>query len=192
MTLSFAAFDVETANPARGSICSIGIAIVRNGVRVRTESLLCRPPAAVGSFAPFNVRIHRITPAVVVGEPTFAQRLPEVRELVGELPVVAHNAVFDMNNLTRACEFSGVPLPGWTYGCSLGWAKRQLVLGDYKLKTVANALGVRLDRHHEAGADAAAAADITIALARIARVRTIHELARAGGKPLAVLGGVRG
>ncbi|MGW5571460.1 exonuclease domain-containing protein [Nocardia thailandica] len=192
MTLSFAAFDVETANPARGSICSVGIAIVRNAVLVRTVSLLCRPPAAVGSFAPFNVRIHRITPAVVVGEPTFAQRLPEIRALVGDLPVVAHNASFDMNNLTRACEFSGVPLPRWTYGCSLGWAKRQLVLADYKLGTVAAALGVRLDRHHEAGADAAAAAEVTVALARLARVGTVEDLARVNGRPLNLLGGVRG
>ncbi|MFC4127218.1 hypothetical protein [Nocardia rhizosphaerae] len=73
MILSFAAFDVETANPARGSICSLGVAVVRDGVRVRTHSLLCRPPAAVGDFAPFNVRIHRITPARVADAPTFAE-----------------------------------------------------------------------------------------------------------------------
>ncbi|MGW5317704.1 exonuclease domain-containing protein [Nocardia thailandica] len=169
MTLTFAAFDVETVNPARGSICSVGIAIVRDGVLVRTESLPCRPPAAVGSFAPFNVRIHRITPAVVAGEPTFAQRLPRIRELVG-----------------------GVPLPRWTYGCSLGWAKRQLVLADYKLGTVAAALGVQLDRHHEAGADATAAAEVTVALARLTRVGTIEDLARVNGKPFCLLGGVRG
>ncbi|MGW6427616.1 exonuclease domain-containing protein [Nocardia sp. NPDC055053] len=190
MTLSFAAFDVETANPARGSICSIGIAIVRDGVRVRTHSLLCRPPAAVDSFAPFNVRVHKITPAAVAGQPTFAERLSEVRALVGDLPVIAHNATFDMNNMMRACEFSGAPLPRWTYGCSLSWSKRQLRLVNYKLSTVSAALGVSLEQHHEAGADAAAAADITLVLARLAGAVSIDELARINSSPLSVLGGV--
>ncbi|GGL46694.1 hypothetical protein [Nocardia jinanensis] len=51
-TLNFAAFDVETANPKYSSICAIGIAIVRNGVRVDTHSWLCRPPEPVHSFNP--------------------------------------------------------------------------------------------------------------------------------------------
>ncbi|MGW6121835.1 exonuclease domain-containing protein [Nocardia sp. NPDC055165] len=189
--LSFAAFDVETANPKHGSICAIGVAVVHKGVRVATHSWLCRPPATVGEFAPRNMGIHKITPSTVAGEPTFAQRLPELLDTIGDLPVVAHNAVFDMGNLTRACEFSGVMLPGWQYGCTYAWSKRQLLLGGHKLNQVAAALGITLDNHHDARADAAAAADIAIALARMAGVRDLADLARFNGTRLTHLSGVR-
>ncbi|MFE3545551.1 exonuclease domain-containing protein [Nocardia sp. NPDC059177] len=189
--LSFAAFDVETANPKHGSICAIGVAIVHKGTRVATHSWLCRPPAAVGEFAPRNMQIHMITPNMVAKQPSFAQLLPQVLDTIGDLPVVAHNAVFDMGNLSRACEFSGSALPGWQYGCTYAWSKRQLLLGGYKLNQVAAALGIVLDNHHEAGADAAAAADIAIALARMAGAHDLAGLARINGTRLAHLGRVR-
>jgi DNA polymerase-3 subunit epsilon len=179
--LSFAAFDVETANPQRGSICSMGVAIVRNGVRESTRSWLCRPPAAVSSFSPYNIRVHNITPAMVADQPTFAQRWPEVLDAVGDLPVVAHNADFDISNVTNACEFSGTAMPSWQYGCTFAWAKHQLRLSKYKLDVVAYALGVRLDNHHEAGSDAAAAADIAVGLAAMAGADTLADLARLTG-----------
>ncbi|MFB7878853.1 exonuclease domain-containing protein [Nocardia sp. NPDC056064] len=189
--LSFAAFDVETANPKHGSICAIGVAIVHKGRRVATHSWLCRPPAVVGEFAARNMRIHMITPNLVAKQPSFAQLLPRVLDTVGDLPVVAHNAVFDMGNLSRACEFSGIVSPGWQYGCTYAWSKRQLRLGSYKLNQVAAALGIVLDNHHEAGADAAAAADVAISLARMAGAHDLADLARINGTRLARLGGVR-
>ncbi|WP_174185021.1 exonuclease domain-containing protein [Nocardia barduliensis] len=189
--LSFAAFDVETANPKRGSICAIGVAIVRGGVRIGTHTWLCRPPSAIGEFAPYNMRVHRITPAVVDGQPGFAQRLPEVLSVVGDLPVVAHNAAFDMDNLARACSFSGADLPDWAYGCTYIWSKRQLFLEKYRLPHVAAALGVVLSNHHDAGADAAATADIAIRLAALAGVSSIADLALTAGSPLQQLGRAR-
>ncbi|MBF6466382.1 DNA polymerase III subunit epsilon [Nocardia beijingensis] len=189
--LSFAAFDVETANPRRGSICAMGVAIVRGGVRVGTHTWLCRPPSAIGEFSPYNMRVHRITPDDVAGQPGFAQRLPEVLAVVGDLPVVAHNAAFDMDNLTRACAFGDADLPDWLYGCTYTWSKRQLLLEKYRLPYVAGALGVVLSNHHDAGADAAATADIAIRLAALAGVGSIAELALTVGSPLAQLGRAR-
>ncbi|WP_433523882.1 3'-5' exonuclease [Nocardia pseudovaccinii] len=186
--MSFAAFDVETANPKYGSICSIGISIVRNGKRGATYSWLCRPPAPVDTFAPVNVSIHKITPAMVAGQPTFAQRWPEVLATIGDLPVVAHNARFDMNAVGQACEHSLLPLPTWQYGCTRIWAEQQLPLPKYKLETVAAALGVELKNHHDAGADAAAAADIAVRLAKLAGANDLAELAQATGTRLTRLG----
>ena len=62
---SFAAIDVETANAKRGSICSIGVAIVRDGARVGTHSWLCRPPAPLDYFGPMQIYKHKITPETV-------------------------------------------------------------------------------------------------------------------------------
>ncbi|TLF80950.1 exonuclease domain-containing protein [Nocardia cyriacigeorgica] len=177
--LSFAAFDVETANPKYGSICSIGVAIVRNGERVSTQQWLCRPPEPVSAFAPRNIGIHKITPSMVADQPSFGQRWQEIRSVIGDLPVVAHNAQFDMGAVHQACGHSRVPVPTWVYGCTKVWAKRQLLLEKYQLKTVAHALEVRLDNHHDAGADATAAADIAIRLAQLGGADDLPGLARA-------------
>ncbi|WP_405135727.1 exonuclease domain-containing protein [Nocardia sp. NBC_01388] len=183
--LSFAALDVEIANPKYGSICSIGVAVVRDGLRATTRTWLCRPPAGLEHFGQIQMGVHGITPAMVAGQPRFAQRLPEVMTLIDDLPVVAFNSKFDMNAIRQACEHSELPTPAWQYGCALQWAQNQLVLNKYRLPMVAEALGVSLSgAHHEAGSDAAAAADITVAMARRTGSSTLTELATRHGAPL--------
>ncbi|MFI6869358.1 exonuclease domain-containing protein [Nocardia sp. NPDC050406] len=174
--LSFAAIDVETANSARGSVCAIGVSVVREGRRVGDCSWLCRPPRALEFFSGYNVRVHGISASMVVGEPGFGELWPEVVGVVGELPVVAHNAGFDAGAIREACGHSGIAAPEWEFSCSLGLARRQLDLGSYRLPVVAEALGVELRAHHDAGADAAAAADIVLALAARAGVGSLREL----------------
>lgn len=187
-SLNFAAFDVETANPKYGSICAIGIAVVRDGVRVETRTWLCRPPEPVNSFNPMNTRIHGITADMVAGQPSFTRQLEAALAAIDGLPVVAHNADFDMNALTQACGHSGVPVPTWSYGCTRRWAERHLPqLRRYRLPDVSTALGVRLTTHHKAGADAAAAADIAVAIATRVGAHDLEALAKATGTRLGSL-----
>ncbi|MFE3000411.1 exonuclease domain-containing protein [Nocardia sp. NPDC059246] len=174
--LSFAAIDVETANSARGSICAVGVTVVRDGRRGETASWLCRPPSGLDFFNWHNIRVHGISAAMVADKPEFAQRWPEVESLVGELPVIAHNVGFDSSAIREACGRSGIRIPAWSYSCSLALARRHLSLDSYRLPNVAAALGIDFTNHHDAAADAAAAADIVIALA-----------ARAGADSLAAL-----
>ncbi|MFE3759481.1 exonuclease domain-containing protein [Nocardia tengchongensis] len=183
--LSFAAIDVETANAKRGSICAIGVAVVRDGARVDTRSWLCRPPAPLDYFGQMQMFKHKITPEMVAAEPAFARRWPEVLRLVGDLPVVAHNASFDMDNIRQACNFSRVPVPRWEFGCTCEWAKDQFAdLPNHQLKTLTRRLGIELKNHHAADSDAAAAADLAVHLARHARASTLSELAGATGSGL--------
>ncbi|MGV9668215.1 exonuclease domain-containing protein [Nocardia niigatensis] len=176
--LSFAAIDVETANSARGSICAVGVTIVRDGRRGESASWLCRPPAGLDSFNRHNTRVHGISPAMVAGKPEFAQRWPEVESLVGELPVIAHNVGFDSSAIREACARSGIRIPTWSYSCSLALSRRHLNLDSYRLPNVAAALDIDFADHHDAGADAAAAADIVIALAARAGVDSLSALER--------------
>lgn len=189
--LSFAAFDVETANPKYSSICAIGIAVVRNGVRTGTRSWLCRPPVGVDSFAPMNMSIHKITPAHVADKPRFAEIWPEVLTALDGLPIVAHNARFDTAAVRQACGQSRIAVPSWTYGCTKEWAQSILALPDNKLPTVAAALNVPLYNHHDAATDAAASADVTVRLAEYSRTNDLHALARFCGRPLRQLTGAR-
>ncbi|WP_280419039.1 exonuclease domain-containing protein [Nocardia carnea] len=188
-TLNFAALDVETANPKYGSICSIGVAIVRNGTRVSTRTWLCRPPAPVDSFNPVNVGIHGITAEMVANQPSFAEQLRAAVTVIDGLPVIAHNATFDMAALVQACDHSRIPVPTWEYGCTRRWAKQHLPhLPRHGLKEVAAALGTRVAQHHEAGADAAAAADIAITIAARVGAHDLAALAKATGTRLGALG----
>lgn len=187
-TLNFAALDVETANQKYGSICAIGVAIVRNGTRIGTHSWLCRPPAPVHSFNPVNIRIHGITAEMVAGQPSFAEQLRAAVTAIDGLPVVAHNATFDMAALVQACGHSRIPVPSWQYGCTRRWAKQHLPhLPRHGLKEVAAALCTRVERHHEAGADAAAAADIALAIADRVGAHDLAALAKATGTRLGSL-----
>ncbi|MEV6098960.1 exonuclease domain-containing protein [Nocardia sp. NPDC051981] len=174
--LSFAAIDVETANSARGSICAVGVTVVRDGRRGETASWLCRPPSGLDIFNWHNIRVHGISAAMVADKPEFAQRWPEVESLVGELPVIAHNVGFDSSAIREACGRSGIRIPAWSYSCSLALARRHLSLDSYRLPRVAAALGIDFTDHHDAAADAAAAADIVIALAARAGVDSLSAL----------------
>ncbi len=131
-------------------------------------------------FARHNVRVHGISAATVAGEPAFGEVWPEVVRVVGGLPVVAHNAGFDSGAVREACGHSGIDAPGWEFRCSLAIARRHLDLESYRLPDVAGALGVELIAHHDAGADAAAAADIVVALAARVGVDSLAELERLG------------
>lgn len=182
--MSFAAFDVETANPKYASICAIGIAVVRNGRPAGAYSWLCRPPAGVGQFAWRNMQVHGISPDQVAGKPTFGQTLPEVTEVIADLPVIAHNASFDMSAVRQACELSRIPVPAWTYGCTKQWSQQLLRLPKHRLPDVVEALGIQLRDHHRADHDAIMAAEVTLGLARRIGAGTLTELAHAGGGPL--------
>ncbi|GAB2558028.1 3'-5' exonuclease [Nocardia heshunensis] len=181
--LSFAAIDVETANSARGSICSVGVTVVRDGERTASESWLCRPPEGLEFFAWHNIRVHGISAGMVAGQPAFAERWPEVLGLVGELPVIAHNAGFDSGAIREACARSGIHAPAWDFSCTLVLARRHLDLESYKLPNVAAALGIEFTNHHDAGADAAAAAEIVLALATRTGAESLAALDRMAATP---------
>lgn len=177
MNVNFVALDVETANSSRGSICSIGLATVDNGVIVRKDNFLCKPPGSFNSFDSFNTRIHGISASTVANAPTFKERLTEVRSLIGDKPVVCHNASFDIGAIRDACIEGDLPWPSFEYACTLIMARRALPhLISYRLPIVAQDLGVPLLSHHDAGQDAEASAGIALELARRQPANTLDAL----------------
>jgi DNA polymerase-3 subunit epsilon len=164
--LDFVAIDVETANARRGSVCAIGAVVVRAGVVVSSHSWLTRPPEGLAHFDGFNVGLHGITPEMVADQPTFSERLDQLLELAGGLPLVAHNASFDIGALREACIATDRDWPTTDYVCSLVMARRALDLISYRLPMVAAECGVDLADHHEAGSDALACAHIVLEIAR--------------------------
>ncbi len=175
--LDFVALDVETANSCRGSICSIGIAVVEDGRIVQRLTWLVKPSPPYDHFDGLNVYLHGITAETVADAPTFAEVLPAVLEHIGTRPVVAHNAAFDVGAIREACVLSGLPWPSLSYACTLVISRRSLDLLSYRLPLVCQHLGIDMQLHHDAGSDAEAAARITMLLAERANAESLDDLA---------------
>ncbi|MGY1637571.1 exonuclease domain-containing protein [Geodermatophilus sp. SYSU D00742] len=167
---------METANAHRGSICAIGAAVVRGGVVVSTHSWLARPPAGLDTFDRINVRLHGITADKVADQPSFAERLDQLVALADGLPLVAHNAAFDIGALREACIVADREWPTTDYACSLIMSRRALDLISYRLPMVAAECGINLARHHEASSDALACAQVVLKLARRRNAGTLTDL----------------
>ncbi|GAA4005395.1 hypothetical protein GCM10022247_28420 [Allokutzneria multivorans] len=185
--LDFVALDVETANARRGSICAIGLVVVENGSIAQRYSWLCRPPESIGHFDGFNVGLHGIRPEMVAGEPRFSERLDHALAIIGDRPVIMHNAGFDTCALRQACDAEGTSWPTLRYGCTLVWARRELDLVSYRLPFVAEALGVPLESHHDAAEDAEACARIFLAMADKRGSATVEEFGTTVGARLGEL-----
>lgn len=82
-------------------ILEVGAVRMENGEVVDTYETLVNPEAPI-RHSSFN--IHGISEDMVQDAPTIDQVLPQVLEFVGDLPFVAHNAIFDYSFLNEACK----------------------------------------------------------------------------------------
>ncbi len=164
MSNSFVAVDFETANSFRGSACEIGLARVVDGkVEAQFESLL-KPHAEHRQFDGMNTGIHGIRESDVRESPEFDEMWPMVRDFMGDLPLVAHNAAFDIGVLRELFYLYSIPVPSVRYYCTLVLSRRAIQSVSYSLPFVAQELGLPQGVHHRAGPDAHLASEIALAL----------------------------
>lgn len=158
--MRFVSIDFETATYERHSACSIGIVTVDDGEVTNEYYSLIKPPGS--KFNAQNVQIHGITPEMVENEPTFADIWPQVRPLLEQRIIFAHNAMFDMGVLQGTLEYYDLSLPKLWYACSLALSRKVWPqLSSHKLNKIAEFLNVDLI-HHNAIQDAYACAQIVI------------------------------
>lgn len=164
-SLSFTAIDFETANPNRASVCAVGMVRVRNGRLVAEFSTLVQPPPGADGFSEHNTRIHGITAADVVGAPEWGDLASKLAEFIGDDVLVAHNASFDRSVFERAFDSYDLDWPTNSWVCTMNLARKTLVLPNYGLPWVTDHLELSKFDHHDAVADARAAAEVLLALA---------------------------
>jgi DNA polymerase-3 subunit epsilon len=157
--LSFAAIDFETANYRADSACAVGIVVVRNGeITARIEQLL-RPPTSDFVFT----HIHGLDWDDVRTAPTFGDYWPDLRRQIDDVSFfAAHNAPFDRGVLAACCSTFEVPPLARPFACTVQIARSIWNIRPTKLPDVCRHLGIPL-RHHDAGADAFACANIVLA-----------------------------
>ena len=162
----FCAIDFETATRDRSSACSVGVATVSRGRVQEVKRWMIRPPD--NRYEDVNIGIHGITPERTVDSPEFSEVWAEIRTHVGFLPLVAHNAAFDMSVIREALKAAGEAQSEFTFFCTYVLARHAWPERDsYRLNSRAEACGVNLD-HHEAGSDAEAAALLAVAVCGVA------------------------
>jgi DNA polymerase-3 subunit epsilon len=174
---SYVAFDFETANRRRFSVCALGIAVIEDGQVVEKGSCLIKPPDL--DFE--NSTVHGITREDVEDKPKFDELWPLLEQYFQNRSVVAHSASFDVGALREVLGEYGIVVPSLRFLCTRRLAKRVWPeLGSYGLASIAAYLGVQF-RHHDPAEDAFACAQIVVRGCQERGVSTLEELADIAG-----------
>ena len=160
----FAAIDFETANEQASSVCSVGVVVVRGGVITDSFYSLIHPEPEYYQW--FCRQVHGLGPEDTDDAPVFPRVWERIAPMVGDLPLVAHNARFDERCLKAVFRVYRMDYPDYRFYDTLLASRRHFgpQLPDHQLQTVAAACGYDLRHHHHALADAEACAYIALKL----------------------------
>ncbi|MFT8362472.1 MAG: exonuclease domain-containing protein [Sporolactobacillus sp.] len=169
MPLSYVAIDFETANSQYSSACSVGLTKVVNSQIIDSFHALINPEEP---FSESNCRIHGIYPQDVTDAPTIGTLADKLFRFIDGLPLVAHNAPFDMKVLQKSLTKYGYTFPKLSYFCSLALSRRFLNLPSNRLNIVAANYGISF-HHHLAADDSRVCAEIIL---HLFHEQNIHDL----------------
>lgn len=138
-----------------------------------------------------NVKVSRkitsitgITNAMLADQETFTDIAQDLKQFIGDLPIVAYNAKFDKGFLDTEFAHVGIQLSNH-YHCALNLAKAAFNLPNYKLSTVAEHCNVPLNEAHRAKADAIAAGRVfmraAVTLGHINEIATKKPFTKSSG-----------
>lgn len=171
----FAAIDFETANGKRSSVCSVGIVIVENNEIVDTFQSLIRPRP--NYYTSFTTAVHGLTRIDTEDAPDFEEVWEKVSKRLNDIPLVAHNSMFDEGCLKAVHEAYDLAYPKYEFYCTCRLSRKMYpFLTNHRLPTVSRYCGYDLLDHHEALADARACAEIAIHMLREKNADSLREL----------------
>lgn len=134
--MNIVVFDTETTglSPRYGHrIIEIGAVKLVNAEIVEQFSSLINTSVPI---PPDAQAVHGISKAMLRGQPDALQVFSEFREFIGDSPLVAHNAAFDMRFLRAEFEQLGYQLPNHSH-CTLKLMRKKYPrLNSYKLEAV--------------------------------------------------------
>ncbi|MGG0716988.1 3'-5' exonuclease [Robertmurraya massiliosenegalensis] len=170
----FIAFDFETANRKRHSICSVGMIFVENGKMTDSIYQLIDPEER---FDRMNISIHGISPEDVIGAPTFDYFYDSIKDRIENKMMVAHNLSFDGYALRDNLSRYKVKPSYNQFLCTYQLSRRIMPgLSTYKLNALCDYLGINSFNHHHALDDAQACAQIMLKLTNDYQITSLDEL----------------
>lgn len=175
--MRFVAIDFETANSFVGSICAVGLVVMRDGTVEESRFWLVKPHRSCRYFDPFNISIHGIRESDVAGAMEFDELYrQEILPRIAGNVVAAHNASFDMSALRHALDLYRIGYPELQYLCTYKASVRTWEdLANHKLDTVSKFLNFDF-KHHDALEDALACANILTEVMRRHQTDDLEEL----------------
>jgi DNA polymerase III subunit epsilon len=146
--MNFVTIDFETAKYSQESACSIGLVKYQDGKEVETYYSLIRPPVLY--IRPDFTDIHGLTVDDVKDAPVFSDLWDSaIKPFIGSLPLVAHNAPFDMGVLRAVLEWYELAIPELPYFCTLALARQTWPgLQSYALTALAERFGIIYNAHN--------------------------------------------
>lgn len=173
--MNFSIIDFETATPWRGSVCAVGLTVVRNGKIVDEFYSLINPQEPIHKNLE---KIHHISDADVASAPTFAEIWPQIVKLVGDYPLGSHNNEFDMAAIQSAVVHHDVRPANFKIFDTLNLFRAAFCCPHgCGLDEIATHYGYDLD-HHNAGADASITAACVLSLANENNAAALADLLR--------------
>jgi len=184
--LDVVVLDLETTglSPRCAEVVEAGAVHFAGGRPRATFHALVRPERPI---PPGATAVHGIADAAVADRPAFRDVFPRLAEFVGDRPVVAHHARFDLGFLEAAARRAAVPAPGTDAWCTVRLSRRLFPeLPRHDLDSLCATHGIRRAVAHRALEDACATAELFGILAERAAVtglgpRALAALARPAG-----------
>ena len=175
------ALDTETTgmSPKDGQrVVEVARVTIQNGALAEEWSSLVQPGRQI---PPDATRVHGISDAMVADAPSPAIVAKALREACADLPLVFHNAPFDLPFLRALCEDGGVPPFANPIIDTLGLARGQGGVGGSALGVLAARMGLPAETSHRALGDTRTTARLFLRLAdtweRDKGIRSLDELA---------------
>jgi len=146
--MDFVSIDFETAKYSRESACSVGLVKYQDGKVTDTFYSLIRPPVLY--IRPDFTDIHGLTVDDVKDAPAFADLWDSaMKPFIGDFPLAAHNASFDMGVLSAVLDWYELEIPELPYFCTLALARHTWPkLQSHALTALADQFGIVYNAHN--------------------------------------------
>ncbi len=147
----YVVLDFETTGLRAGADKIIQVGAIRyfNHWKDEEMDVLINPQRYI---SPTITRITGISNEMVEEAPTIDEKIEELIEFIGELPIIAHNASFDMGFLYALEGLNGVSIPEYTVIDTVKIARQKIKdTPNHKLTTLTQYLQLEHDAHNAIG-----------------------------------------
>lgn len=171
--MKLVALDFETANASIASACSLGITIYVDGEIQDNYEWLIKPHNRYFYFT--NTYIHGIDKDDVIDKKEFYEYYEELKEILQDAIIIAHNANFDISVLNGVCDVYGLDHFENYYIDTVMVSRRVYPeLSNHKLNTISQYLNIELN-HHNACSDSFACLCILLKAMKEKEIEDIYE-----------------
>ena len=173
--MDFVTIDFETANYSPNSACSVGLVKFINNEVTDTYSSLIRPPKLY--IRPDFTDIHGLTIDDVRDAPKFNLLWDSaILPFIGNFPLAAHNASFDMGVLKAVLNHYDLSVPELSYFCTCNLSRRTWPrLKSHALTALAKHFNI-IYKAHDALDDALTCGKLVLMSAEVFKTVNVKKL----------------